>query len=732
MRYAVLRFMIICIVFTGTTGLFAQDSENVEHIGSFYNSWGYTSHVVVDGDYAYLATGFSGLQIVDISDPENPIIVGHWDDNPSHCNFVSVQNGKAYIINSDGNLQIVNVSDPSHPFLVGHYENEFFIVGSAVHGDYVYLSGFVVRGGGEGVGVRGPSEFRIIDINNSAEPDLVGGNFNFSFDYRKIVISEDGDYAFAFLRAAISIKDIRNPEHPEGLGYLRIEGSPTDLFLRGDFAYVTSTGGVFSVVNIRDLEDPIIEGSIEIQGWIGSVYVEDDYAYVFDGRDNVFYVIDISDHENPRITGSYVNLQLARGIVVREDNAYIAGGYDGLSILDVSEHNDIHEAGSIDIVGCATGLAVLDDYVYIADGFDGLSMFDISDPENPQEAGSLATLGSASDIDVQGDYAYGIVNRSMRVFNVSEPDNIVQVSSVRTYRSPTKVIVQQDYAYVNGYAFQVIDIRRPEHPGEITELYLQAAGFTINEDYAFVANWVGNCLYVVDIQDPPNPEVIHTFEIAGSDSIKDIAVQGGYIYFSNTEMKCGLSILDISDPENLFEVNQPDTAHYPPLDRIQVIDNLVYITSGSNGLRIVVVSNPENPVNVGFYNTPGYARDIAVLEDGLIYIADETNVGIYRFTDPAGVGDSFILHPSSFIFFSPYPNPFNSTTTISYGLPHPGKVSLQLYDVKGQQISTLFEGNRQAGIYSTNLAGKDLASGLYFVRLEGAGQVFTRKVMLVR
>ena len=97
----------------------------------------------------------------------------------------------------------------------------------------------------------------------------------------------------------------------------------------------------------------------------------------------------------------------------------------------------------------------------------------------------------------------------------------------------------------------------------------------------------------------------------------------------------------------------------------------------------------------------------------------------------SGVDDEVAM-PLEFEITGVYPNPFNSTTTISYGLPYPGKVSLLLYNPFGQQVSTLFEGNRQAGIYSANLTGRDLASGLYFVRLEGSGQVFTRKVLLVR
>lgn len=95
------------------------------------------------------------------------------------------------------------------------------------------------------------------------------------------------------------------------------------------------------------------------------------------------------------------------------------------------------------------------------------------------------------------------------------------------------------------------------------------------------------------------------------------------------------------------------------------------------------------------------------------------------------VTDNAVIITEKYDFQFTCPNPCNSTT-ITYGLPHPGNVSLQLYNPLGQQISTLFEGNRQAGIYTTNLTGRNLVSGLYFVRLEVAEQVFTRKVLLVR
>ncbi|NQT35501.1 T9SS type A sorting domain-containing protein, partial [bacterium] len=81
---------------------------------------------------------------------------------------------------------------------------------------------------------------------------------------------------------------------------------------------------------------------------------------------------------------------------------------------------------------------------------------------------------------------------------------------------------------------------------------------------------------------------------------------------------------------------------------------------------------------------------------------------------------------------SVYPNPFNSTTSITYGLGKPAPTRLALYDLSGQQITTLFEGFRQSGFHSLTLNANNLPSGLYFVRLKASEKVSTQKVMLVR
>ena len=101
--------------------------------------------------------------------------------------------------------------------------------------------------------------------------------------------------------------------------------------------------------------------------------------------------------------------------------------------------------------------------------------------------------------------------------------------------------------------------------------------------------------------------------------------------------------------------------------------------------------------------------------------------------DPVSVpSESFIPHPSTFSLHPAYPNPFNSTTTIRYSLPFPSHVSLMVYNLSGQEITTLFKGYRQVGNHSECFNADNLPTGLYFVRLESANQSLSNKIMLIK
>lgn len=84
-----------------------------------------------------------------------------------------------------------------------------------------------------------------------------------------------------------------------------------------------------------------------------------------------------------------------------------------------------------------------------------------------------------------------------------------------------------------------------------------------------------------------------------------------------------------------------------------------------------------------------------------------------------------------------YPNPFNPVTTIDYYLPSAGKVSLKIFDLSGGLITTLIDRYEEAGEKSVtwngmNTSGEQVASGVYFFKLETGTESIVKKTVLLR
>ncbi len=88
--------------------------------------------------------------------------------------------------------------------------------------------------------------------------------------------------------------------------------------------------------------------------------------------------------------------------------------------------------------------------------------------------------------------------------------------------------------------------------------------------------------------------------------------------------------------------------------------------------------------------------------------------------------------PSSFLLHQNYPNPFNATTVIRYSLPEAGFATVSIYNLLGQRVAALYEGNQEAGEHTITWDALDSPSGIYFARLEAAGQNKTIKIVLLK
>lgn len=88
--------------------------------------------------------------------------------------------------------------------------------------------------------------------------------------------------------------------------------------------------------------------------------------------------------------------------------------------------------------------------------------------------------------------------------------------------------------------------------------------------------------------------------------------------------------------------------------------------------------------------------------------------------------------PHDFVLSQNFPNPFNPSTTIQYQVPIGSNVKIIVYDAIGKQIAILVNGYQDAGTYSTNFNGTNLASGIYLYRMEAGNFVKVNKMLLLK
>jgi outer membrane protein assembly factor BamB len=86
----------------------------------------------------------------------------------------------------------------------------------------------------------------------------------------------------------------------------------------------------------------------------------------------------------------------------------------------------------------------------------------------------------------------------------------------------------------------------------------------------------------------------------------------------------------------------------------------------------------------------------------------------------------------AYILDQNYPNPFNPSTTIRYGLPHQSEVSLTVFNMLGQQVRTLVNETQDAGYHALRFDGTNLASGVYFCRIQAGSFVQTKRLLLLK
>ena len=107
--------------------------------------------------------------------------------------------------------------------------------------------------------------------------------------------------------------------------------------------------------------------------------------------------------------------------------------------------------------------------------------------------------------------------------------------------------------------------------------------------------------------------------------------------------------------------------------------------------------------------------------------------GIYRYKTPlVGIDEEVIEKiPYSLKLYQNYPNPFNRSTKISYNLPKPNKVKIEVFNLLGQKVETLINHHMSAGSHEINFNARNLSSGVYLYRIESGEFQEVKKMVLL-
>ena len=152
---------------------------------------------------------------------------------------------------------------------------------------------------------------------------------------------------------------------------------------------------------------------------------------------------------------------------------------------------------------------------------------------------------------------------------------------------------------------------------------------------------------------------------------------------------------------------------------------------------------------MGSYSIPGMnSGDYTVQASKLEWMSETTEVA-YQLSSPTmlidfslsqavtsiddNAGNEAVI-PEVLELADNFPNPFNPSTTIKIAIPESGAVKLTVFNILGQPVKTLYDGQISAGTHSfqwdgTGDAGQSVTTGIYFYTLEAAGQRLVKKML---
>jgi hypothetical protein len=437
----------------------------------FYDS-GPFSHVVVAGNAAYLALGFTGILIVDVSDPSQPTLLGSVN-TPGEAHGIHVVGNTAYVADGYEGMQVIDVTDPSSPALVATFDTRDEANRVWVVDDTAYVA-------------DGDIGLDIIDISMLPTTPKIGAHGPLYDGFRASIDDELAYIANGY--NGLRIVDVSSPSTPILLSVFDTPGRAVDVRASGGVAFVADYDRGLRLIDVSNPAAPKALSTFDAGNtWTQCVEVVGNVAYA--------------------------------GIASNQE--------DGLGILDVSNPAAPALLSFFQTSSSVVDAHIADGRAYLADTFYGLRIVDVSNPAAPVLLGSIATQSYSRSVTVVGNIAYLSVGLGLDIIDVSNPSAPIRLATYDAWGGTIyDLAVVGDLAFLANWSngLHVVDVSNPSAPAiRTTYSGTQPRAITIVDDIAYTVTGQYS-MAIIDISDcPPPPCPADPTNLATSEPLKGIA-----------------------------------------------------------------------------------------------------------------------------------------------------------------------------------------------------------------
>ena len=711
--------------------LLAQDAENMSLLGNWGIGGGEIRAVSNQGDLVYYGVG-NVLKIVSFEDPANPYSAGSviLDDMVEDIVW-TVIGGQTYCVVSGTSLNIVNVTNPITPSLTATMALEGYGEGLAISGTDVYLA----------VGSTG---MQVVDISDPANPASIAVIAGSGSGYAE-GINVSAPYAYLGNGANTTIFNIDTPSSPTLVG--SIDGSDwvQDAMPRGNYLYVCEWGVGIAVVDIAtNPAEPTLVTTFA-NPTNADIMFDGNYGYIASRGDGLT-VIDVSSPAAPTLVNTFATNGSLRKVSYGAINMggtitghIFSAEVSALGAVDVSDAaGGMSYSGAVAVPAPAEGIAysslVMGNTAYVPYGSAGMRIMDVTNPGAISELGHF-TLGTNSRKVVIKDNIAFLADKSFGVYvlDISDPASIDSITAFND--APAQDIgISGNYVYaaVRDLGIAVINATNAAAPTLVTHLSsFWGEGVAVDGNVMGQSTW--DKIYFYDISNPEAPAMRDSIILVTGTG--EFCISGDYAYIHDFD---SLRIFDISDLSNVVDIGGANTGG--SWDGTAFVEgDFAYVNCETNGVKMFDITDKTDPTEVGHWDGVATARNIFV-QDGLAYVAEkEGGLSIYNNALYVSSVSNGIV-PEQFSLSQNYPNPFNPTTMIEYAIPAAfgaSDVSLEIFNVLGQNVQTLVNQKQSSGVYQVrwdgrNTAGMEQVGGIYFYRLTVGAETLTSKMILLK